>query len=345
MTVAFEGLGDEVAGVWEALFGVSATPAPASGFVPSDPMLVGSVHITGPFSYMIVTECSARDAANAAASMFEMDVEDLDAKLIRDAFGEVVNVVGGHLKNVLGGVSKLSVPTVVEGSRLTCQLKRARFLDSCSVNSPFGQARVTVYEDADDFRAGGAAEEPGAAQGNQVVSGWELHPSHSVPMGRTLEGSMTVAFDGMGDEVAGVWEAMFGISGEAMDPEAYAPSDPTLVGTVFISGPFNFMIVTECSTNGAAAAAAAMFEMEPSDLEPEQVRDAFGEIVNIVGGHIKNKLGGVSKLSVPSVVEGSNVTYQLKRVRRVEWCAFKTDTGDVRVAVYEDADDAPQGNQ
>ena len=154
-----------------------------------------------------------------------------------------------------------------------------------------------------------------------------------------------VAFEDMGEEVAGVWEAMFGISGVAMDPESYAPSDPTLVGTVHITGPFSFTIVVECSTGGAAAAAAAMFEMEPSDLEAEQVRDAFGEIVNIVGGHLKNKLGGVSKLSVPSVVEGSKLTYRVNKVTRVAWCAFTTDSGHVRVTIYQDAEDRPQGEQ
>jgi hypothetical protein len=46
--------------------------------------------------------------------MLERPVESLSESDVMDAWGELVNLVGGHLKALVPPVSRLGLPTVVE---------------------------------------------------------------------------------------------------------------------------------------------------------------------------------------------------------------------------------------
>ncbi len=87
-------------------------------------------------------------------------------------------------------------------------------------------------------------------------------------------------------------------------------SEPELLGTVMtgcvqISGAWQGAVTLQCTSDLARAAAATMFETDPARTSPEEIRDALGELVNMVGGNIKALLGGSLQLSLPLVVEGT----------------------------------------
>ena len=61
-----------------------------------------------------------------------------------------------------------------------------------------------------------------------------------------------------------------------------------------------------CSRPAVRAAAARMFSVPEAELTNEDLRDALGELTNMVGGNVKTLLPGSEFISLPTVIEGSN---------------------------------------
>ncbi len=53
-----------------------------------------------------------KTAVAIASNMFDMSEDELTEAEIRDALGEIVNMVGGNLKGIVEGESSLSLPCV-----------------------------------------------------------------------------------------------------------------------------------------------------------------------------------------------------------------------------------------
>lgn len=85
-------------------------PVVKAGFV------TGCVNISGAWEGTVVLDCTADMAKQAAAIMFEMELQEIEAEEIRDAVGELVNMLGGNIKSLLPEPCKLSLPVVVQGS-------------------------------------------------------------------------------------------------------------------------------------------------------------------------------------------------------------------------------------
>ncbi|MCU4185661.1 chemotaxis protein CheX [Acidiferrimicrobium sp. IK] len=81
-----------------------------------------------------------------------------------------------------------------------------------------------------------------------------------------------------------------------------------VAATVEISGEWNGTACLSCSEPASRHAAAAMFGMEVDELSGSDVRDAVGELVNVVGGNIKALLPGPTELSLPSVHDEGDYT-------------------------------------
>jgi chemotaxis protein CheX len=100
--------------VLESVAGVTLEPAP--GEIPRDrPALTGCVHIDGAWNGSALVECELSLACQLTAFLFkgpgEVSMDD-----VRDALGEITNMIGGNVKALLPSPSRLSLPTVVEGA-------------------------------------------------------------------------------------------------------------------------------------------------------------------------------------------------------------------------------------
>ena len=63
-------------------------------------------------SHLVELSVSAWMARHIASSMFAIEDADLSNEELSDALGEVVNMIGGNIKGVLGGDGDLSLPDV-----------------------------------------------------------------------------------------------------------------------------------------------------------------------------------------------------------------------------------------
>jgi Chemotaxis phosphatase CheX len=94
--------------------------------------------------------------------------------------------------------------------------------------------------------------------------------------------------------------------GESMLQLDLVPTDPgrhlaeqCLSARVDISGAWNGCVITSCSEALARRMAGVLQQSEPGKIALQHVRDAFGEVTNMLGGGIKALFPTPSVLSLP----------------------------------------------
>ncbi len=96
------------------------------------------------------------------------------------------------------------------------------------------------------------------------------------------------------------WDATHLAAPPATDAEA-----PSFRGEVSIAsseGEADLVVAIDCPRETAVAVARALLGAdEDEELPPEDIQDAFGELVNVIGGNIKGLIVGAVRLSIPSV--------------------------------------------
>ncbi len=83
--------------------------------------VTGMVGMAGSYTGMLSIHCPAPLAMKMTSNMLGMEVEEVGED-VSDALGEIANMLGGHVKQVLskGGLDlNLSIPTVISGETYT----------------------------------------------------------------------------------------------------------------------------------------------------------------------------------------------------------------------------------
>jgi chemotaxis protein CheX len=84
-----------------------------------------------------------------------------------------------------------------------------------------------------------------------------------------------------------------------------------LVGSITFTGPVKGAIYVECAPGAGEKIARSMLMMEESDpLEESAVKDAIGEVTNLVAGGFKARMMdsiGAIDISVPTVISGKTI--------------------------------------
>ena len=92
-------------------------------------------------------------------------------------------------------------------------------------------------------------------------------------------------------------QSMLGLELEPIPATVFEPAQ--LVASVEIHGDQNMIVEVLAHENLLASIAEVMFATDRSSLTGDEIRDAFCEIANIIGGNVKGSLGGESSLSLP----------------------------------------------
>lgn len=146
----------------------------------------------------------------------------------------------------------------------------------------------------------------------------------------------SVSSDDLTAVVQQVWSSFLDVDLVIAPAETSVMPGPVLSAVVHISGAWEGAVRLECRPTHAAAAAALMFAIEPSDTSEEASCDALGELANIVTGNVKSLLPAPSALSLPSVssTDGSTAPTSPSAVL-VRHVAFVAPTGALHVTVWE----------
>ena len=131
-----------------------------------------------------------------------------------------------------------------------------------------------------------------------------------------------------------VWETVLGIAlVRRFDP----PTVPTRVvsGSVQFTGAWGGACLIECSAEFARDAAGTMFGIEASTASVADTQDAMGELANMTGGNIKALLPEPCRLSLPTVVEGTDYTTRVPGSELVTTVAFDCAGGPLVVHLFK----------
>lgn len=79
-------------------------------------------------------------------------------------------------------------------------------------------------------------------------------------------------------------------------------------GCVQVTGAWEGAVLVFCAEELAGAFAAAMFGTPAQEVTDDEVRDALGELANMVAGNVKAQLPSQTQLSLPTVVRGRDLS-------------------------------------
>lgn len=115
MSIDAQILQQVVSDVCSGMLGLDMVPSDQSCCDETD-ALSAVIRISGGWDSLVQVLAPRATARVIASTMFATDVDCLSEEEIRDAVGEIVNMVGGNLKGIVEGESSLSLPCVGEAS-------------------------------------------------------------------------------------------------------------------------------------------------------------------------------------------------------------------------------------
>ena len=140
---------DDLARVVESVFQtmidleVAVSDAP---WTQSPDTITAAVHFAGDWRGAALVECDARQACQFATRFMGIALPAAIDDDVRDAMGELANMVAGNLKSVLPHGVGLSMPSVVEGSDYTLRVCGAKAVERLTFSSALGNFRITLIE-------------------------------------------------------------------------------------------------------------------------------------------------------------------------------------------------------
>jgi chemotaxis protein CheX len=114
-----------------------------------------------------------------------------------------------------------------------------------------------------------------------------------------------------------------------------------VTGCIQISGAWQGAIVIQSSVNFASTIASRLFGEATENLSEADLRDAFCELANMVGGNIKGLVPGPSFLSIPSVTTGLDFDFRLPNAILLHDIALECDTELLRLMMFQECQNSP----
>lgn len=130
--------------VWEGLLGMGASRN--ENHDPASCKMFGAVQITGAFEGAVTFGCAPDVATKAAELMYGVPSNELSIEQLQDVLGELANMIGGNVKALLPGPSRLSIPLISEGQEL--QFLNTKKAAEINFNCDSGPFTVRLHERA-----------------------------------------------------------------------------------------------------------------------------------------------------------------------------------------------------
>jgi chemotaxis protein CheX len=133
-----------------------------------------------------------------------------------------------------------------------------------------------------------------------------------------------------------MWESMANMKVvPSPEPPTVDRENVLLVSSVQIVGDWEGAVQLEMSLGVARETTSNMIGVEESEVPQDSIRDAAGELVNMVGGGVKAFLPPNCFLSLPSVVIGNDFESAIPQGNVVHKSGFVANSGDITVTIIE----------
>ncbi len=137
---------------------------------------------------------------------------------------------------------------------------------------------------------------------------------------------MTTLATGLAEIVNEVWSSLLTLPiarCEGTPVETEYPAEQMMTCTVPIEGAWTGAVVVTCASALAERIAESM--LHTTELDPADVRDALGEITNMVAGNVKSLLPQPSRISLPLVIPGGDPSVGAPSLPVVARLAFQCE--------------------
>jgi chemotaxis protein CheX len=122
-----------------------------------------------------------------------------------------------------------------------------------------------------------------------------------------------------------IWATIFDLPLEPGDQHELGP-ESSVTSCVQIDGEWHGALVLKCPMSLAETLTQQMFQAESrSDIGVAEVRDALGELANMLGGNVKALLPGPSQISLPAVAVGSDYELSVVGTSEMARISFRCD--------------------
>ncbi len=132
--------------------------------------------------------------------------------------------------------------------------------------------------------------------------------------------------------VESIFETMMEMNVCSVEAPAF-PVGQHLTSSVYLEGNWNGAVSLECDHQQACHFASKLLAMDPPETVDDDVRDALGELANMIGGNLKSMLGTDVRLSMPSVIDGTNYELRVCGSGPHQRIGFQFDAGEFCVTV------------
>jgi chemotaxis protein CheX len=124
-----ESIAGIVTTVFQTVLSLDAEVEGTPGLIRRGDDWTGYIQITGDWQGVLTLRCPRDLALEVAAIMFARDRDDVSPRLVRDALGELLNMVAGNIKALVPGQEhRAATPTVVEGEATGPSIAASEFV-------------------------------------------------------------------------------------------------------------------------------------------------------------------------------------------------------------------------
>jgi chemotaxis protein CheX len=114
-----------------------------------------------------------------------------------------------------------------------------------------------------------------------------------------------------------------------------------MTASVYLEGEWNGAVSLECNRSQACQFAGRFLSTDPPEVVDDDVRDALGELVNMIGGNVKSVLARDIRLSMPSVIDGHDYELRICGTQTRDVSAFQFFGGTFWVTVLDEQRSRP----
>lgn len=139
--------------------------------------------------------------------------------------------------------------------------------------------------------------------------------------------------DDVDSTVRSIWTAMLALPLDRVEPAA-DEADLTMTAVVVLDGEVAGAVRVGCGSALAHRIAAAMFAAD--DPCPEDVRDALGEVANMIAGNLKTALPAPTHMGLPIVAVGTDYELSIPRAEIVGLACYRSEGENLRVSLEQE---------
>ena len=129
--------------VFLSMLGLEVHPSDVE-LIPISEMITAAVYFAGAWKGAVLLQCDRAQACEFTARLMGIPMPEQFDDDVRDAVGEVANIIGGNLKPILPRGIELSMPSVVEGDPSALRICGRSPLLRLAFSSAIGVFWVTI---------------------------------------------------------------------------------------------------------------------------------------------------------------------------------------------------------